>query len=239
MIRIACVDDNEIQLHGIASLLDAYSGERNLDLTVDSFSSPKKLLESARYDPYQIYILDIVMPEMNGLELAVTLRMLKDMGKIIFLTSTPDYAVASYDVDAFYYLLKPAEKDKIFSVLDRAIKSVAEAPTFEVKTKKGSVKMRLDDITYVDLVDRCLHFHLKDAPVAITPVLRSSFKEAIAPLLSRKGFILCSASKLVNMAYVDAMDAESILLRDGTVIYPSKSARPDLKAAFKLYRSGI
>ena len=237
MVRIACCDDNEIHRQVLTGMLEAFSGERNIDVDIVSFSSAKQLLESAKVHPAQIYILDILMPEMNGYEAAVTLRMMRDEGKIIFLTATSDYAVSSYDVNAFYYMLKPANKDKLFQVLDNALKSISTAPSFQVKTKTGAKNLRLEDILYVDLQDRCLHYHLRNAPTAVTPVLRTSFKETVAPLLTDKAFVLCSASKLVNMAYVDAMDTESILMRDGTVIYPSKSARADLKAAFKVYKN--
>ena len=107
-MRLAICDDNELQREMISDVINEYIRERRLDVNVSVFESGLKLIDSVRTQGrYDIYILDMLMPEMNGLEVASTLRMLKDDGKIIFLTATLDYAVASYDVRAFYYLVKP------------------------------------------------------------------------------------------------------------------------------------
>ena len=62
------------------------------------------------------------MPGQNGLETAREIRLLNSSSKIIFLTSSDEFAVESYEVSAYHYLLKPISKDRFFSVMDKLIK---------------------------------------------------------------------------------------------------------------------
>lgn len=72
---------------------------------------------------FDLYILDCIMPGMNGIELGAALRMRDDMGFLIYLTTSPDFALDSYRVDAFDYLLKPVRSELFFQSLDKAYRS--------------------------------------------------------------------------------------------------------------------
>ena len=128
MIRFALCDDNEIQLSITSEILsmalDAYAGQ----VSVTEFSSGDALLADVHKNGgYDAYILDMIMPGMNGMELASTLRLLNDPGKIIFLTSTSDYAVQAFDVNAYYYILKPLDPAKFTSIVQVMMDEIARS----------------------------------------------------------------------------------------------------------------
>ena len=108
-------------------------------------------------------VLDILMPYMTGIEAAAQLRKENDESKIIFLTTSPEFAVHSYKVDAFYYLLKPFLEEELFSLLDKALHSLqAEQSKFvAIKEKAGLKKIPLHMIEYVESVKHNLVFHLR------------------------------------------------------------------------------
>lgn len=68
------------------------------------------------YETFHIYILDIIMPDINGVQVGAALREQGDDGLIIYLTSSPDFALESCNTDALHYLLKPIDSDSFSDV---------------------------------------------------------------------------------------------------------------------------
>lgn len=236
MIKIALCDDNEFQRELMEDIIDEYRKLHNsAEISLSIFAGGRDLLNSVKENGfYDIYILDLIMPDINGMETAATLRTMKDTGKIIFLTATLDYAVASYDVDAFYYMLKPVDQSKLFKVLDKACEEFTESDSsINLKTRTGIVKIKYEDILYVSLENRALRFNLKDGKMIDGMAIRVPFKDSVAQLLTDARFSLCGVSMVVNLDYLDQMDSESLLLSDGTILYPSKAACNALKKAWQ------
>ena len=236
MIRIALCDDNELQIDLCKEILDDFITEKGIDAKIKMFYNGLELLEYVKKNGFfDIYILDMIMPKMNGLEVASTLRMLKDEGKIIFITSTVEYAVSSYDVRAYYYMLKPIDSTKLCKVLWGAIKElkVEFDNMVIVKSQGGDAHLKVQDIMYVDIIDRCPTYHMKDGRSYADKVLRGSFKEAVSAVMGCGNFYFCGVSLVINYKYVDALDSQSILLKDGTILYPAKSGISELKKNLK------
>lgn len=236
MITLALCEDNDLQREMMEDLLEEYSNTNN-PVSVKAFCTGRELLEHIKQNGgFDIYILDVIMPDVNGMEIASTLRLMKDEGKIIFTTATLEYAVASYDVKAFYYMVKPVDPQKLFRILDNAFSElkIRENATV-VRTKNGDVSLRLKEITYVEVADRALVFHLADGRTCKSLALRGSFRDSVADLISDAFFAACGASKMINLKYVDAIDSETVLLKDGTIIYPPRSAYADLRKQWRDY----
>lgn len=241
MIRIAICDDNSLQRDLLRDTLDDYMSRTGLPLKPEEFSDGSELLNRIRGEGgFDIYILDLIMPGVNGMEVATTLRMLRDEGIIIFLTSTVDYALASYDVNALHYLMKPLDRNKLFSVLDRAMAQLQriEDKFILVRTRDGEVRVPLNDLQFVSLQNRALHYHLVRGSDVDGLVIRVPFREAVAPILKDSRFVLCGISMVVNLTCIDQMDCESVLLNDGTMLYPSKAACSALKKEWTAYHKG-
>ena len=104
MIKIAFCDDDMEVLHQMNELLDRYRVERNEDITYAAFQSPFELLtEIEKGIRPDILFLDVVMPGQNGMDVAKEIRQYDTNMKIIFLTSSPEFAVESYSVGAYFY----------------------------------------------------------------------------------------------------------------------------------------
>ena len=103
MIKIAFCDDDMEVLHQMNELLDRYRVERNEDITYAAFQSPFELLtEIEKGIRPDILFLDVVMPGQNGMDVAKEIRQYDTNMKIIFLTSSPEFAVESYSVGAYF-----------------------------------------------------------------------------------------------------------------------------------------
>lgn len=227
MIRFALCDDNEIQLaitgEILRGCLEPYAGQ----VSVTEFSSGDTLLADVRKNGgYDAYILDMIMPGMNGMELASTLRLLNDSGKIIFLTSTADYAVQAFDVKAYYYILKPLDPAKFSAIVKTLMDDLARTglEVISIKTPDGDVAVKLQDIVHTDVQNRYPIYNLRNGKQITGKWLRTKFKDEVAPLLSKNYFVECGASCVINLCYVESIDSECVVMTDGSVIYPPQSA---------------
>lgn len=124
------------------------------------------------YDaPFDIYLLDIVMPDMNGIELGRQIRQTHRDGSILYLTSSPDFALESYQAKAYSYLLKPVNQDELLAALDNAIAPHTRRwkNSIIVKTHGGSTRLLLDDILYAKLQNRNIRYYLRSSSVNSRP----------------------------------------------------------------------
>lgn len=215
-------------------MLNAYLSSRpDLSGQVETFRSGSTLL--ARVEDvggFDLYVLDILMPELSGIDTGRRLRALGDGGEIIYLTSSNDFAADSYDVRAFFYLLKPVNEGKLFQVLDAAVENLKRrrSSAVVVTTVDGPRRILLERIRYVERVGRYMRYYCTDTTID-SQTIRVSFREAVAPLLADRRFCLCGASFLLNFQHVAGVNGQSALLDNGqAVILPRMSATEFKKA---------
>ena len=115
---------------------------------------------------YDLIFLDIYIKQANGMDLAAQLREKGDSCALIFVTSSDAFAVASYDVQAAYYLLKPLDTNKLTKVLDSIqIKRVQDTRYIEVICDRTLLRVPVKTILYADTFHNAVHIH-KTAAVA-------------------------------------------------------------------------
>lgn len=130
MYHISVCDDNCGELEKICSIVNGYTEENNINAQVNAFASGSELLEYENEGYHSdIYILDIIMPNMNGIELGKAIRRKNSGAFIIFLTTSKEYALESYSVKAFSYLIKPAESENIITELADCFCRINKPPT--------------------------------------------------------------------------------------------------------------
>lgn len=196
-----------------------------------SFSAGAALLEHLRVKgAFDIYLLDVILPGQNGIELGLGIREVDQAGQIVYLTTSPDFAVDSYRARAWDYLLKPLDKDRLFQSLDGMIEGIRQRRQAfaTIKTREGLRRISLHCIVYGELVGRCVQYHLADGSVIEGMSLRGSFQDAVAPLLAHRRFVLCAASFLVNLSFAEQIDSTGLRLTDGGVLPVSRSLRREV-----------
>lgn len=209
MLHIALCDDELEQCTLTGELLRQYIKERpGLAARLSAFSSGSALLEQVESEGgFDLYVLDVIMPELSGIDLGVRLRELGSDSPIVYLTTSPDYAVDSYLAQAFFYLLKPVEPDRLFTVLDQAAALLHKrrAASVQVKTKNDLRLLPLDGLLYTELIGRAVRYHLSGGETVDGVTLRGTFSREMEPLLADRRFVLCGSSFVVNLHYVTAV----------------------------------
>ena len=229
MLNIAVCDDEKLWLENTVGLLnDYYVSHNETTVKIHAFQSAYDLLE--RVDEgvgFDLYILDVMMPEMTGIQVGAKLRAAEKRGLIIYLTTSKDFALDAYSVQPFHYLIKPVEKESLYAVLDKATAILKDRHTkaISVKTKEGTKQLLFDSIVYVEFADRCCHFYLQDGAVVIGNQLHASFSESMSPLLKDGRFCRCGASFVLNLFYISAIEKERIRFRNSdSTLYLPRSA---------------
>ncbi len=217
MISIAICDDEKKLLDELEQNLNVLF--KSAAVKISTFLSADDLMDEVMENgSFDIYILDVIMPKTNGIELGTKLRQRGDNGVIIYLTSAAGYAVMSYDVGAFFYLLKPVDSDKLTSVLNRAVKIIEDRKNkgTAVKTPGGVRFLRFDEIMYAELENRAVCYTISSGEKVISQYLRVPFREACAKLLDDGRFVMCGASFCVNLGFIKALEKNFIVLKNDT-----------------------
>jgi DNA-binding LytR/AlgR family response regulator len=216
--RVALCEDNPAQRENIAALLRAYQAHnKTVTFGTDVFNNGAELL--AREAAYDLYLLDILMPGIDGIALARTIRERDTDTPVIFLTSSPDYALEAFSVSAFRYLLKPVKRDEFFAALDKIIRAREREEKFiMVQTAEHMRRIPFDAIEYVELWGRRLKFSLAEGEALTSRAVRMSFSSAIAPIMADERFLHAHMSYVINMGRVHELRPRSFVMASGAEI---------------------
>ena len=221
MIKIAFCDDDMEVLHQMNELLDRYRGERNEDITYAAFQSPFELLtEIEKGIRPDILFLDVVMPGQNGMDVAKEIRQYDTNMKIIFLTSSPEFAVESYSVGAYFYQLKPIWEESFFRLMDAVLAECEKKKknSLILRSKDGITRIDLQQLEYCEVLGRKLLFHLQNGAVMESA---GSLDDLAGQLMQYSNFFRPHRSFLVNMEYIQNISSRSIkMVNDAEIPIP-------------------
>lgn len=220
MLHIAICDDQPQELETVVAYTKEYIETNRVDAQLRQFTHPDALLTACETERFHLYILDIVMPMVNGIEVGREIRRLDRETQIIYATSEPSFALDAYAANPVNYLLKPIDKKRFFDSLALAISKLdlAEESTLTVKTKDGLRVVPLFAIVCCEYAERAARYTLADGETITTRSLQESFVEHIAPLLQNKHFLQPHNAFVLNMSRVEGFSKEGFTMRDGMVV---------------------
>jgi DNA-binding LytR/AlgR family response regulator len=214
MVKIAFCDDDIAVVRQITALLNKYRETRDQPMECHAFESSLELLaameQGLRPD---VLLLDVIMPGENGISAAREIREYDRNVKIIFLTSSAEYAVQSYTVDAYYYQLKPIREETFFQVLDSVLDECCRSAENSVmlRCKSGIVRVRLEKLMYCEVVGRTLLLHLDNGQVLESA---GGLDKLAAELTAYENFVRPHRSYLVNMNHIQSISYRGLQLTD-------------------------
>ncbi|MEA4921416.1 MAG: LytTR family DNA-binding domain-containing protein [Clostridiaceae bacterium] len=236
-LRIAVCDDIPDELQSIAALTKQYISASNLEAEVMEYSHPDELMTTIEAESFHLYILDIVMPMVSGLELGKEIRRLDREAQIIYATTEPQFALQAYAASPINYLIKPVEKQQLFDTLTLAISKaeIAEEQTIAVKTADSLRVIRLSDIAACEYRGHAVIFSLIDGEEVLSRTIREKFSEYISPILKDRHFLQCHTSFVVNMRQVERFAKDSFTLYGGKIIPIAAKQYPSVRDAYMDY----
>lgn len=227
-MRIAVCDDvqseREKVVEALASVIRNY--------TINEFDDGHILLENHVRNPYDLIILDILMPQISGIDIAAELRKSDAKTPIVFVSTSEEFGVQSYRVLAFDYLLKPIEKEQLRSCIKRLLTQQEKRKHYITVPYSGTeIKILLSNIQCLESNLRKVIFTLSDNRVIEINGKLTDFE----PFLREHGFCRCHKSYLVNIAYIDRINDEMFCLAGGKMVKISRAYMQSAKKAYFEY----
>ncbi|MCL2699440.1 MAG: LytTR family DNA-binding domain-containing protein [Defluviitaleaceae bacterium] len=237
-MRIAICEDDRQQMRVIDLLLEKFGNLRPcLQLSYQGFLSADELLlalDSGHH--FDLYLLDILMPGVNGIDLAAEIRNRGLESPLVFITASADHALDAFNVYAMQYLLKPVKEEALFSVLDKAITLLAsdtkEEKYLMVMLPGETVKVPYSAIVCVENFKRTLRVYLLNGERLHSKTFRGTFESATAPLCDDSRFLQVHKSYMINMAQVKRLVGCSFIMSGDTAIHVPRYKFADMKAKY-------
>lgn len=222
MLSIAVCDDEVLECCNLSKKIRRILTELHVPFIVRQFTSGQELLKCS--EKFDILFLDIIMDDLDGIKIGKMCQERDFANILVFVSSSRKYVFDAYDVEAYHYLVKPIEDEKLRMVLQRALKKInTHSQGFLVvnqeRTKK---KLFLEDVYYFEVRGRIIYAHGADG-------ITATFYEQISILentLREKGFSRCHKSYLINIKYMDAYNRQSVVLENGEHIMIAKRRYP-------------
>ena len=229
-MKIAICDDEIEYLDIIANQIEKWAKSHNIQVTLYRFTNGDDLLLSHKTECMDLILLDIVMPLLNGIDTVRELRNDNQMIPVIFLTSSKEFAVESYDVKAFHYMLKPVVEEKLFAVLDDFLKTL-KMPTeiFLAQTSMGFCKIVFSDVDYLEAQNKEVNVYLCNGTVI---AIRELFSKCEDIFSLEKGFFKCHRSYIVNLNHVEQFTKTEIATNNNATIPISRNRYVEFKETY-------
>lgn len=227
IMKIAICDDSKLDRDMIKDFLYQYTQEKSIPNIITEYEHGMNLVYDVEEEVhFDLIFLDILMAGPHGMDIARNLRRVGYTGKIVFLTSTADFAVDSYEVEASGYLLKPHNYEKLCLLLDRIIERI-DIGQFHVSIRNKIISIPFNEIMYVESRNNVCILHRMDGTEY---TVYKKLKE-IEEQLNDIRFLRCHQSYIVNMSFVVKADKQFELITGDVVLIRQRS----LKELRKVY----
>ena len=228
-LKCVIVDDNEIDRLTVLSFAKKFP---NLNI-LGTFSDSNEALNAIEKNEVEILFLDIDMPGLSGVDLR---RKLKDVPVCIFITSHPEFAVESFELETLDFIVKPLKFERFENTMRRItdfFEMKNKASLFEssiggdvIYLKEGheQIKVKLHEILYLEA--------LKDYTLVVTPQKRHCVLSSIGLLLrevSFQSFVRIHRSFAVQKQFIDKINSHEIILNNNLAIPIGRSFKDNLK----------
>lgn len=235
MLKLAICEDNINELSQIVSLVEEYRNQNHAEYNYTVFHNGFELASVFDEKTFDIYFLDILMPGFSGIDLAKEIRNFDHNAPIIFFTSSPEFALESYSVRAFHYLLKPVTKEKLFSVLTEVLEQIEnkQGTSIVVKSHNGLQKILLSNLEYIEAMGKKTIYHIFPSR---TVECIEKFSIICESLLGEHCFIKPHRSYLVNMRYIDMISNTEIVLQTGSRIPIAQGKSREIKERYLAFQ---
>lgn len=205
MVRIAILEDDSRQVQLLKDYLRRYGEEQQEQFSISCFENGIPFISNYQAN-YDIVLMDVEMPYMDGISVAHKLRELDPVTVLIFITNLAQNACKGYEVDAMDYLVKPVPYSIFALRMKKALRRVSRQAQWQMfPTEDGMMRIRYSEIQYVESQDHWMVFHTTDGEHRIRSTMAKMEELLLAHHFSR-----ASRFFLLNLAHVEAVGTNDV-----------------------------
>ena len=235
IFNVAIVEDERDAADELERMINKYSEENTENsFSINKFSDALSFLMEG-LSGYDVIFLDIQLPDMSGMKAAWKIREKDEDILIVFVTSMAQYAVESYGVHAYDFILKPLIYGNFYMKFRRVVKALEHRRNDDyitLSTRFEKRRVRILDIVYVEVINHDLYFHLTEGKWRVTGTM-GEIEKKLLPY----HFVRLNSGYLVNLKYVSALHGEYAVV-NGEELHISRSRKQNFLLQFAKYVGG-
>jgi len=233
-LTISICDDEQVEIKYLTMLINKWAVANEHRVVIKTFESAEAFLFRYTEDKNtDILLLDIEMGKMNGVELAQHIRRDNESMQIVFITGFPDFMAQGYEVSALHYLMKSVREEKLFSVLDKACKSLSRAERVIILNINGEIiRISVSDILSVEAFAHAVTIETKGGLYHV--------KQSITEIEHQLGggFIRCHRSYIVGLKHIKRITKAEVILDNNRALPLSRRSYDKVNQAFIQFFKG-
>lgn len=232
-IKIILCDDDPVFLKDLQVEIERTFTKLDIKSAITAFNSPADIpLELITACDMAFLDIDYESENLNGIDIARTLREANSRALIFFVTNYIDYAPAGYEVQAFRYILKRDIGEVLERYILQAMENMAEGQEFlRLRDQEQTVDLSLEQISYLEVLDHYVSIHTVGDTYTLGATLSS-----MESVMEAHGFLRVHKSYLVNMAHIRKFRSRECVLTDGTALAVSEKNYSQQKQKYLLWK---
>ena len=211
--QVAVVEDELSEVERMKDYFLRFGQQQGAEFLLEFFSSGEDFL--VNYKPiYDIVLMDICLPNINGMDTAFRMRKIDQAVTLIFMTNMAQYAVKGYEVNAFDYILKPVSYAGFSLKLQRTLNQLSFKQEEELLITHDDICHRIasSQIKYVEISGHDMVIHTTKEDISAYGNLKR-----LEAKLNPKRFVRCNSCYLVNLSFVRSVQGQSVLIGDASL----------------------
>lgn len=237
MINVAIVEDEEREARTLERYVERYAKERSVEIQASLFSDGLGFLDSMRRMTYDIVLMDIQMPLIDGMSAARRMREQDHTAVLMFVTNMVQYAVEGYEVEASAFIVKPVSYPDFSFKFEKAVATAlrnGQGGSIVLMSGSKVKRIRVSDILYAESIKHSIVWHTADGDYMVWNRPMSDVERE----MKGYGFARCNSGYLVNLGRVETLTADSVTV-GGAVLPISRGRRKPFLEAFAAYGGGV
>lgn len=233
-MKLAIVDDEKIAVGLLKKYIRRFEEENKFDINVSVFYNPNDFLINYSND-YELVLMDIEMPGLNGIETAKELRRIDSKVVLMFITNMMQYAINGYEVEAIDFVLKPLSYADFVLKMKKALRYISrnKDKKITISTQGGLVNLYLSDIYYIEVDSHYLLYHTTNGVYTTRGVMKN-----VAESLEKHSFVRSNHCYLINLKYIQSINGNIVRVSEKDLSI-SRNKKNELMMKFTKYIGGI
>lgn len=229
--KVAICDDIQWELDKMRTALAIYAkAHPDLCFDIDEYRLAEDILHVVEKEKtYDVVLLDICMPGISGTDAAQEILSKSPDTSIIFLTTSDEYAVTAFAMNATHYLLKPFTQEQFDAAIDRAVQKMTDQKFLSLSCVDGMYRVRISEIVSIESQSHYLWLSLFSGQILR---LRGKLSQMFEEMQKYPEFIKVGSSYIVNLAFVRKISANTMEMLNGAKIPVPRRSGGEVQKAY-------